>query len=107
MLELRWLWDPASGRLGAHLLTRVWAPDPAAAAASARAEAQRLALTAPHVVAEPLDETELRAVLAPFTAAPGGAAEIRRRLITERPNRPDAGVRFYTATQPFAGASRH
>ncbi|WP_328456757.1 DUF87 domain-containing protein [Streptomyces sp. NBC_00386] len=106
-LELRWLWDPASGRLQAHLLTRVWAPDPATADAAARAETERLSLTAPHVVTEPLDASELRAVLAPFGAAPGGAVEIRRRLFTETPNRPDAGVRFYTATQPFAGASRH
>ncbi|MET8855650.1 DUF87 domain-containing protein [Streptomyces sp. NPDC004579] len=107
VLELRWLWDPASSRLHAHLLTRVWAPDPATADAAARTEAERLARTAPHVVTEPLDGNELRTVLAPFDAAPGGAAEIRRRLFTETPNRPDAGVRFYAATQPFAGASRH
>ncbi|MER5602479.1 DUF87 domain-containing protein [Streptomyces sp. NPDC002265] len=107
VLELRWLWDPAAGRLQAHLLTRVWGLGQAAADAAARAEVERLALTAPHVLTEPLDQNELRAVMVPFTAAPGGAAEIRRRLFTETPNRPDAGVRFYTATQPFAGASRH
>ncbi|MFF2363379.1 ATP-binding protein [Streptomyces sp. NPDC058122] len=107
VLELRWLWDPASSRLHAHLLTRVWAPDPATADAAARTETERLARTAPHVVTEPLDGNELRTVLAPFDAAPGGAAEIRRRLFTETPNRPDAGVQFYAATQPFAGASRH
>ncbi|WP_199881056.1 serine-rich family protein, partial [Streptomyces kebangsaanensis] len=107
VIELRWLWDPARGSLHAFVLVRVWAPDAPSADAAARAEADRLAATVPHVVTEALDEAELRSALAPFDPASGGAAEIRRRLLTELPNRPDAGVRFYTAAQPFAGASRH
>jgi hypothetical protein len=105
-LELRWRWRPETSLLEAYLLTRSHAPDETAARAAAGDAARRLQAAPRHVFTEALSELELHAALAPFRPHPAGAVEIRKRVLVGTPQRPDAGVRYYLAVQPFTGTFR-
>ncbi|BCJ41332.1 hypothetical protein GCM10010168_89080 [Actinoplanes ianthinogenes] len=105
-LELRWWWRPETATLEAYLLTRVWGPDEPAARAAAEAAASRLSAAPRHVFTAALTDSELHAALQPFTPHPAGAVEVRKRVLVETPHRPDAGVLYYFAVQPFTGTYR-
>jgi uncharacterized protein DUF87 len=104
--ELRYLTEPDAGRLRAALLGRVWAPVREDAVGAARALRSRLADLPRHVHAAPMaDDNALARWLDPFVPHPAGIVEIRKRVRAARPNRPDAGVRYYLAVQPFSAAA--
>ncbi|WBC16697.1 hypothetical protein O7600_07610 [Micromonospora sp. WMMA1998] len=105
-VELRWWWRPESATLEAYLLTRTYGRGEPAARAAAEAAARRLAAAPRHVFVAPLTESELHAALMPFAPHPAGAVEVRKRVLMETPQRPDAGVLYYFAVQPFTGTFR-
>ncbi|WP_433200086.1 ATP-binding protein [Dactylosporangium sp. CS-047395] len=90
------------GRIDVYLLGRVEQPTVELALRSAQSLAATLANVPDHVRAEPLFEAErVREVLAPFTPAPGGIAQVHKRVRLARPERVDAGVPAYVAVEPF------
>ncbi len=90
------------GLLDAYLIARVEAPAHPQALAAAQSAAVTLGSVPDHVHLTPLaDPTEVAAVLAPFTPAAGGLAQIHKRIRTARPSRPDARVASYVAVEPF------
>lgn len=106
-IELRWVSDPVTRTLGLVILGRAWA--------SCQADAERIAVTGRdrlvdlprHLSVEPiLDDQNLSVVLRPFDAHPDGMVAVRKRCLTGMPNRPDAGVSYYFAVQPFRHAAR-
>lgn len=104
--ELRYRSDPQTRRLDAALLGRVWTRTPEEAREAGLALRSRLADLPRHVHAQPLTEDEaVGARLDPFAPHPDGLLEIRKRLRSALPNRPDAGVRYYLAVQPFSAAA--
>lgn len=104
--ELRYLSDPGAGRLRAGLLGRVWAPSRDAAVAAAGALRSRVGDLPRHVHASPVtDDHVLAGWLQPFMPHPAGLVELRKRIRAAAPNRPDAGVRYYLAVQPFSAAA--
>jgi hypothetical protein len=105
-LELRWLWQPERQLLRAFLLTRVRAADEAGARLAAQAAAVRLGGAPRHVFTEVLDEAELREALGLFPIDAAGAIEVRKRVLVETPQRPDAGVAYYFGVQPFPASTR-
>ncbi|MFC7257694.1 helicase HerA domain-containing protein [Streptomyces lutosisoli] len=106
-VELRYLTDPAERATTCALLGRVSAPTPALAVSAALALRGRLAALPRHVHASPVeDAAEVARLLTPFAPEPvAGVAEIRKRYRTGLPNRPDAGVRYYVAPQPFTASA--
>jgi hypothetical protein len=105
-VELRWLWDPAHGELELFLLGRCAGSSVPAASAQAVAAQSRLAGVPGWVqVREITASAELARVLRPFPAALGGMAEVRKRVLVGRPNRPDAGAMYYVAVQPFTAST--
>ncbi|MFD3937549.1 ATP-binding protein [Streptomyces sp. NPDC058611] len=106
-IELRYLSDPAERRLSCALLGRVAAPTAERAEAAARALRDRMAALPRHVHATPVEDgDETARLLTPFTPDPAaGVAEIRKRYHSGLPNRPDAGVHYYLAPQPFTAAA--
>ncbi|WP_406474507.1 ATP-binding protein [Streptomyces sp. NBC_01615] len=106
-VELRYLTDPAERAITCALLGRVSAPTPALAVSAALALRGRLAALPRHVHASPVEDTaEVARLLTPFAPEPvAGVAEIRKRYRTGLPNRPDAGVRYYLAPQPFTASA--
>ncbi|WP_030620318.1 ATP-binding protein [Streptomyces sclerotialus] len=78
-----------------------------AATAAALALRARLAALPRHVHGTPVEDTdEVARLLTPFSPDPhAGLAEIRKRYRTGVPNRPDAGVRYYLAPQPFTASA--
>ncbi len=106
-IELRYRTDPTDRRLSCAVLGRVQAWTPAEAIASAKTLRDRLAAAPRHVLVSPIeDEDEVARWLTPFTAHPAGLVDIRKRFRVGTPNRPDAGVRYYLAVQPFTTAAR-
>jgi hypothetical protein len=105
-IELRWIWDPESGRLEAFLLSRAHGRDREEAVTAALAVAAALATAPRQVFIEPLSEREIEHALAPFAIAGSGAVEVRKRVLIADPQRPDAGVRYYFGVQPFTGTAR-
>jgi hypothetical protein len=90
------------GQLEAYLVARVEAATHPQALAAARSAATTLGAVPDHVRLVPLgDPTEVAAVLAPFTPAAGGIAQIHKRIRIARPSRPDARVASYVAVEPF------
>ncbi|WP_426502031.1 ATP-binding protein [Dactylosporangium sp. McL0621] len=90
------------GRIEVYLLGRVEQPNADRALAAARSLAATLANVPEHVRAEPLFEAErVREVLSPFVPAPGGLAQVHKRIRLARPERVDAGVPAYIAVEPF------
>lgn len=90
------------GLLDAYLIVRVEAPDHPRALAAAQSAAATLATVPDHVRLTPIgDPAEVAAVLAPFTPAVGGIAQIHKRIRLARPSRPDARVASYVAVEPF------
>ncbi|WP_146166926.1 helicase HerA domain-containing protein [Streptosporangium nondiastaticum] len=115
-IELRYLTDPAGRRISCALLARVrgdgtdgtdgsgTAADSAVTAVLALRD--RLVQLPHHVHAASVeDAAEVARWLTPFTPDPAGLAEIRKRYRTGLPNRPDAGVQYYLAPQPFTVAA--
>ncbi|MEU7010560.1 DUF87 domain-containing protein [Streptomyces sp. NPDC046332] len=106
-IELRYLSDPVERRISCALLGRVAAPTPERAEAAARGLRDRMAALPRHVHATPVgDGNETARLLAPFSPdGAAGVAEIRKRYHSGLPNRPDAGVQYYLAPQPFTAAA--
>jgi hypothetical protein len=105
-IELRYRTEPGIRRLTCAVLGRVTAGNPQDAELAALRLRARLADLPRHVRAtEVTDAAEVAQLLNPFTPAPRGLAEIRKRIRAAPPNRPDAGVRYYTAVQPFTAAA--
>ncbi|MER7279296.1 hypothetical protein ABT369_33140 [Dactylosporangium sp. NPDC000244] len=90
------------GRIEVYLLGRVEQPNADLALRAARSLAATLANVPEHVRVEPLFEAErVREVLSPFVPAPGGIAQVHKRIRLARPERVDAGVPAYVAVEPF------
>lgn len=105
-IELRYLTDPAGRRLRCAVLGRVHGAEAAPVAAAARALRSRLAGLPRHVhAAEVTGADEVAAWLTPFQPHPDGLADIRKRIRAAAPNRPDAGVAWYLAVEPFTAAA--
>ncbi|MEU4270628.1 DUF87 domain-containing protein [Streptomyces sp. NPDC026092] len=106
-IELRYLSDPVERRISCALLGRVAAPTAEGAEAAARGLRARMAALPRHVHATPVeDRDETARLLTPFSPdGAAGVAEIRKRYHSGLPNRPDAGVRYYLAPQPFTAAA--
>ncbi|MFF7144295.1 hypothetical protein [Streptomyces sp. SID2888] len=105
-IELRYRNDPEQRRLTCAILARVDGPGLAAATTAAVALRDRLNETPFHVQSSAITDTaELATWLKPFVPHPAGLADIRKRIRVGRPNRPDAGVRYYLAVQPFTAAA--
>jgi hypothetical protein len=109
-VALRYLTEPTRGgedsnsRLTCVLLGRVQSTEHSTAVALALR--RRLAALPRHVQgSEVTDSTLIKHWLAPFTAHNAGIAEIRKRIRTGIPNRPDAGVGYYLAVEPFTVAA--
>ncbi|OIV38883.1 hypothetical protein BIV57_03880 [Mangrovactinospora gilvigrisea] len=104
-IELRFLSDPAARRLTVHLLGRTTAAGSGEASAAALALRDRLADAPAHVQTAPVaSAAEVALALRPFPEPDaGGLLEVRKRFRTALPSRPDAGVRYYLAPQPFGG----
>ena len=105
--DVRYLTGPVTGRISCVVLGRVTAPTPNEAVVVGNALRRRMYQTLPrHVHAsEVTDVDEVYRHLVPFQPAATGLAEIRKRIWTARPNRPDAGVRNYMMVQPFTTAA--
>lgn len=100
-IELRYL--ATQGTLSCALLGRVHGNDAVSAALALR---ERLAEVPGDARASPVqDAAEVRDWLAAFHPDPAGLVDIRKRLRMATPNRPDAGVRYYLAVQPFTIAA--
>jgi hypothetical protein len=105
-IELRYRTEPGIRRLTCAVLGRVVAGNPQDAELAALRLRARLSDMPRHVRAtEVTDTAEVAQLLHPFTPEPSGLAEIRKRIRAAPPNRPDAGVRYYTAVQPFTAAA--
>ncbi|GAA0327924.1 hypothetical protein GCM10010302_78610 [Streptomyces polychromogenes] len=105
-IELRYLSDPVERRISCALLGRVAAPTAERAEAAARALRDRMAALPRHVHATPVEDGgETARLLTPFSPDAAGVAEIRKRYHSGLPNRPDAGVHYYLAPQPFTAAA--
>ncbi len=105
-IELRYRTEPSVRRLSCAVLGRVFAASPEDAEAAALSLRTRLADLPRHVhAAEVSDAAEVAHWLNPFTPDPNGIAEIRKRIRVASPNRPDSGVRYYTAVQPYTAAA--
>lgn len=105
-VELRYLVDPAARRLSCAMLGRVHGTDQRLVVPAALRLRERLAALPRHVHAsEVTDTAEVGRWLAPFWPAPNGLAEIRKRIRFAVPNRPDAGVAYYLAVEPFTSAA--
>ncbi len=105
-IELRYRTEPSVRRLACAILGRVLAGSEHEARAAALNLRTRLADLPRHVRAtEVTDTADVARWLNPFTPDLNGLAEIRKRIRAAPPNRPDAGVRYYTAVQPFTAAA--
>ncbi|WP_345437094.1 helicase HerA domain-containing protein [Actinoallomurus vinaceus] len=105
-VELRYLMDPASRRLSCAVLGRVHGSDHQQTVSAAQRLRGRLSELPRHVHASEITDTaEMNTWLAPFRPAPDGVAEIRKRIRVGVPNRPDAGVEYYVAVEPFTVAA--
>lgn len=105
-LDLRYLSSPPDGRISCAVLARVQGTDREAVVAAAVQLRRRLGALPRHVHArEILDAHEVHRYLTPFPPAPGGLAEIRKRIRAGVPQRPDAGVAYYLAVEPFTAAA--
>ena len=106
-IELRYRTEPADRRLACAVLGRVQARTPEEAVASAVLLRDRLAAAPRHVLVTPVeDPDEVARWLTPFSPHQAGLVDIRKRFRVDTPNRPDAGVRYYLAVQPFTTAAR-
>ncbi len=102
VIDLRWRNEPATRTLSASILGRVRAGSVDGALDGALALRHRLTAAPRHIQVAPLvTDDELAFELAPFGVHPEGAAEIRKRCVTGIPGRPDAGVAYYFAVQPW------
>lgn len=101
--DTRYASDPATGRIACTVLARVAARGLEAALQAAAAVRRQLALTMPRHVhaAELASAAEVSAALVPFRPPMRGIAEIRKRIWSGVPQRPDAGVSYYYMVQPF------
>ncbi|MEU6084543.1 hypothetical protein [Streptomyces sp. NPDC047108] len=124
-IELRYVNDPVTRRVSCTLLGQVHAPDPAGAAAAARALRTRLRAAPRHVRAGELDAAGVRSALMPFgpdaaqqgpvhpadpehlpepTVLPG-VAEVRKGLSWAWSTRYDARFRVGVLVHPLAGGA--
>lgn len=101
-LELRYLHGQDDGRLACAVLGRVFAPDHAGATAAAERLQRRLLMMPRHVHVTPVrDPGAVASLLRPFEPHPEGLVDIRKRIRLGTPARPDAGVAYYLAVEPF------
>ncbi|NAZ85498.1 ATP-binding protein [Kineococcus indalonis] len=100
--ELRWLRPDSADVLELFLLGRVVAGSRSQATARAATMRRRLADLPRHVHGqEVLDDTVVRRACHPFDPHPRGAVEVRKRVVTASPQRPDAEVAYLLAVQPW------
>ncbi|MFD0146794.1 MULTISPECIES: ATP-binding protein [unclassified Streptomyces] len=106
-IELRYLSDPVERRISCALLGRVVAPTAQRAEEAVRGLRDRMAALPRHVHASPVEDGyETARLLTPFSPdGAAGVAEIRKRYHSGLPNRPDSGVHYYLAPQPFTAAA--
>ncbi|GGQ73608.1 hypothetical protein [Streptomyces pilosus] len=104
--DLRFVGDPASGRVGAFLVAQVYGADRAAALGAVREALPVLERFPAHVTAARVGDTgRIARLLAPFVPGRGGIAEIRKRLTCRTLTRPWGAERVATAVSRFdAGA---
>lgn len=97
-VELRWSSVPGGGLGRLDVLGTSTASSEAGAARAALAGRRRLVDVPRHVVARDLSTTELDSALHPFDEPPVGMAELRKRWIVDRPQRPDAPWPCYASS---------
>jgi hypothetical protein len=105
-VDLRYLFEPASGKISCFVLSRISAEETTRADDLAGQIINRLMAAPPHLQVVAIDESELRHIVTPFVPDENGRAEIRKRVDTGRPNRPDAGVERYWAVSPLRVSAR-
>jgi hypothetical protein len=102
-IDLRFLSDPRTQRLSCVVLGRVNGSEAGSVGDAALRLRRRLAGLPRHVHATEIeDAAEVGRMLNPFQPHPQGLADIRKRIRAAAPNRPDAGVAWYLAVEPFA-----
>ncbi|MGW0863250.1 hypothetical protein [Streptomyces sp. NPDC002611] len=100
--DLRFISDPASGRIETVVIAQVYGADPAAAVRAAREVLPTLARFPAHVTGTRIeDTTELARLLAPFVPAGGAIAEIRKRITCRTLTRLWGAERIATAVSRF------
>jgi hypothetical protein len=103
-VDLRWTVAPNTRSLSLSVLGKAWGRDEAGARSAALAARRALASGTPdHVYVSPIESAdEVAETLRPWQPAPAGLIEVRKRIATAEPNRPDAGVAYYLAVLPFS-----
>lgn len=97
-VELRWSSIPGGGMGRLDVLGTLSASSEAEAVRAALAGRRRLVAVPRQVVARELGIDELDAALHPFDVPPAGMAELRKRWIVDRPQRPDAPWPYYSSS---------
>lgn len=101
VIENRWIWNPDSRQLRVALLARAFDTSPEGATRRGEFARERIRAAPSHVVVDELPDEEIPHLLEPFQPDPAGIAEIRKRVSTGRPNRPDAGMALYWMPNPY------
>jgi hypothetical protein len=101
--ELRYARPPGGG-VSCTLLCRMHGRDAASASAAALALRDALSSAPRHVRVQPIEDSrELHTALVPFERAPGGLAEVRKRLTWAWLNRRDTDFSLGVAVSPLVG----
>ncbi|MGW3154721.1 hypothetical protein [Streptomyces sp. NPDC001089] len=100
--DLRFVSDPASGRVEAFVIAQVYGADPASAVRAARDTLPVLARFPPHVTGTRIEDTgEIARLLAPFVPEWGAIAEVRKRITCRTLTRAWGAERVATAVSRF------
>ncbi|QFZ75625.1 hypothetical protein GFH48_22265 [Streptomyces fagopyri] len=100
--DLRFISDPASGRIETVVIAQLYGADPAAAVRAARDALPTLARLPAHVTGVRIEDTaEIARVLAPFVPGWGAIAEIRKRITCRTLTRLWGAERIATAVSRF------
>ncbi|MFJ7180182.1 hypothetical protein ACIQXA_28175 [Streptomyces massasporeus] len=100
--DLRFISDPASGRIETVVIAQLYGADPAAAVRAARDALPALARFPAHVTATRIEDTaEIARLLAPFVPGWGAIAEIRKRITCRTLTRLWGAERIATAVSRF------
>jgi hypothetical protein len=100
--DLRFISDPASGRIESVVIAQLYGADPAAAVRAARDALPTLARFPAHVTGTRIEDTaEIARLLAPFVPGWGAIAEIRKRITCRTLTRLWGVERIATAVSRF------
>ncbi|MFD7765920.1 hypothetical protein [Streptomyces sp. NPDC059787] len=100
--DLRFIGDPASGRIDTVVIAQWYGADAAAAVRAARDGLPALARFPAHVTGTRIEDTaEIERLLAPFVPGPGAIAEIRKRITCRTLTRFWGAERIATAVSRF------